>query len=894
MSLDRHGRPALRWQRRAAAAVLWTERLSLALWPSLAIAAGLAGVALLGLPALLPVWLHLAMLVLTLAAVAWFGARGLLRLRVPNGRDAEARLERDSGLQHHPFAVLRDRPAATSAASLALWRLHTAQARRAVEALRLAGPDPLLISADPYALRAAAALLLASGLVIAGPQAGFRLAALFAPHLAGWQGAAAPLVQAWIQPPAYTGLPPIFLPLAGAAPSAISVPANSRVTVSITGLEARPSLSIAGTSQRMEPLGSNSFQAQATLTQSGHIGIGAGWSSLGGWDVTLIPNEPPRVAWAAPPGRAGASLSTRLPWQVAQRWGVAGLQADLRPQGRPDLPSLIVPLPLPGAPKDAKGSATEDLSENPYAGVMMTGRLVARDVSGQTASGAALDFILPARVFHHPLARAIADLRRRLALHPASAADAAADLAALGEAPVGAHDPSGLSPSGITLNLAAAAALLSGDPPGAKDRVAEAQARLWVLALALDGALPDAGARALAEARERLREAMEDRAQGRLSQKELAQRLDALREALDKRLAEIGKQAAQRGAIEKFDPRSQHLSSNALDKMMRSMEQAAREGRMDDARRAMAEMEKMLDQLKNAHIMTKEETQQRQEAARRGRQIMGAVQDLVRRETGLLDHAQSRAPAPAPPSFPQQGFAQQGLPPQFRGFPFPPMGGTDEPPDDPSAGAEPQSPAPGADETLQTPPPVPALGASPRQQQAKDARTQRALHRALNALSQGFAASGGQQPRSLDDAGHAMDDAAEALDAHQDPQARDGIGRVIAALQQGGQSMSRQMSSSSAGQMQLSLQPGGQSGSGGEGQEGEDGPDDGHGGRKKDPFGRQVDGNGNTADDSTLRVPEEMEQARSRAIQEELRRRGADRQRPKDELDYIDRLLKPF
>jgi hypothetical protein len=37
-----------------------------------------------------------------------------------------------------------------------------------------------------------------------------------------------------------------------------------------------------------------------------------------------------------------------------------------------------------------------------------------------------------------------------------------------------------------------------------------------------------------------------------------------------------------------------------------------------------------------------------------------------------------------------------------------------------------------------------------------------------------------------------------------------------------------------------------------------------------------------------------MEQARSRAIQDELRRRDADRQRRQQELDYIERLLKPF
>ena len=41
-------------------------------------------------------------------------------------------------------------------------------------------------------------------------------------------------------------------------------------------------------------------------------------------------------------------------------------------------------------------------------------------------------------------------------------------------------------------------------------------------------------------------------------------------------------------------------------------------------------------------------------------------------------------------------------------------------------------------------------------------------------------------------------------------------------------------------------------------------------------------------------VPEERERQRTQAIQEELRRRGAERLRPQMELDYIDRLLKQF
>jgi hypothetical protein len=37
-----------------------------------------------------------------------------------------------------------------------------------------------------------------------------------------------------------------------------------------------------------------------------------------------------------------------------------------------------------------------------------------------------------------------------------------------------------------------------------------------------------------------------------------------------------------------------------------------------------------------------------------------------------------------------------------------------------------------------------------------------------------------------------------------------------------------------------------------------------------------------------------MEQARTRALQEELRRRDADRTRKQEELDYIERLLKQY
>jgi len=51
---------------------------------------------------------------------------------------------------------------------------------------------------------------------------------------------------------------------------------------------------------------------------------------------------------------------------------------------------------------------------------------------------------------------------------------------------------------------------------------------------------------------------------------------------------------------------------------------------------------------------------------------------------------------------------------------------------------------------------------------------------------------------------------------------------------------------------------------------------------------------GNPDQGSDTRLPDEAEQMRTRRIQDELRRRGAERERGPEELDYIERLLRRF
>ncbi|MEE9545282.1 MAG: TIGR02302 family protein [Rhodospirillales bacterium] len=65
-------------------------------------------------------------------------------------------------------------------------------------------------------------------------------------------------------------------------------------------------------------------------------------------------------------------------------------------------------------------------------------------------------------------------------------------------------------------------------------------------------------------------------------------------------------------------------------------------------------------------------------------------------------------------------------------------------------------------------------------------------------------------------------------------------------------------------------------------------------GWRRDPFGRFPDGAFGNAFGERIKIPDRMEIRRARKILRELRRRAGERQRPKLERDYIERLLRRF
>ena len=875
----------LRRKRRLARAVLVFEAIWPAIWPALGVAGSFVVLALLDIPRRLPAQIHIALIAATGIGVVGLLVRGFWRYAWPDRNMIDRRLERASGLRHRPLATIADRPVVGSGA-VALWTAHIARAAGQLKNLRIGMPRPGLAARDPRALRAALVVALIASFTIAGEQTPGRLIRAFQPQSGPVAVAPALQIQAWITPPDYTGMAPIFLkPEGGAA----TVPAGALFTVNLTGTPAEVQLTQDGATTPFKTLDATSHQAEATLKASGPIQVRVAGRVIAAWDMIAVADVPPEVHFPEPPGlQRGRPPMARLPWQVSHAYGVASLQAELRLHDRPGkAPPLIVAIPLPAvAPKSAKGVRLQDLTAHPWAGIRVDAGLVAKSVSGLIGTSADIGFTLPERSFQHPVARALVAIRKMLVLDPDQRAPVLQELDRLSRLDdVWRDDTSGF------LNLRAITALLRGQENGVVD---QAQPRIWALILHLEDGAAERTTQELDRADKALQAALDaEKRDEKVDSAEIEKLTKQLQEALQRHLQALTDQARRDPEANKYNPEDHKLDTKDMKRLAEQMRDAARDGRLDDERQKLAELEKMIEEMKSGRSergkMTERE-KQRAEQREKGQQQMSVLGDMVKREGALLDHSQARADA----------VLQQARRPQF---------------------ARPFGPQPPTQDQL-------AQAQTARTaERGKDEQIQLALRRVLGELMARQADLTGDVPANLSEADTAMRDAMAALAESGDAFAAGAQQRAIEALQKGGQQMSQQM----AQQFGSADQDGdGDDGDGegqgtgmADGQDGEgDGPGDGMGngengnqygpgngqnrrgrGRgydrraddRRDPLGRALkNGTGGHDESSDVKVPDEMEPARTREIQDELRRRSGERGRPQPELDYLERLLRQF
>ena len=615
--------------RRAAWVIAW-ERL----WPPLAGLSSVIGLFLAvswaGLWQLLPVLgraIGLGLfLVLLLAALAPFA-----RLRWPSRSEALSRLDRGSGLRHRPATALQDTLTTNDPVARALWEAQRQRMLAALARLRAGVPSPALAKHDPMALRALVVLLLVATFIAAGDERRTRVAAAF-----DWQGVLTPAgvrVDAWVAPPLYTNKPPIILTAAkdGAAadPSAkLPVPAGSTLIVRASG----GTLDVAVSGQITEaappePAPGGASERHFAIAGDGTAQVRAPASGVQ-WSFVTAPDRPPSIALAKDPERV-ARGALQLIYKLEDDYGVTEANAELMvrqnaqpTQARPLFQPPRFALVLPNAhTRSGVGQTVKDLSEDPYAGAEVTLTLTARDEAGNEARSTPYQLRLPERLFTKPLARALIEQRRILALDAEQRELVAAALDALLIAPeVFMPDSAGQYLGLYTVN----------DQLGhAKndDALREVVGSLWALAVSIeDGDITDVD-KALRAAQEALKQALERGA----SDEEIKKLTDNLRAALDNYLRQLAEQLRNnpQQLARPLDPNSKVIRQQDLNAMVERMERLSRSGDKEAAKQLLDQLQQMLENLQMA--------QPGQGGDGSGEQALNELGDVIRKQQQLRD-----------------------------------------------------------------------------------------------------------------------------------------------------------------------------------------------------------------------------------------------------------------
>jgi uncharacterized protein (TIGR02302 family) len=697
-----------------------------------------------------------------------------------------------------------------------LWTLHKRRLEDVLRATPIAPPRPRLAEHDPFALRAAALVAVIAAAFAAGPDRGARLRAAFDWRMSSGAGTSARL-DAWLDPPSYTGLPPIVLSGLGARDEksrVVTAPVNSILRIRSSG-EAPADVSTSGGFEAIgAPETEKSIGRAATReSEQSFKLIGPAQATIGGdaYEFSPTPDRPPSISLTDPP-RNNTRGSMTLFYRTTDDYGVVSAEATFSPpliDGKPSMRHTLfeppkAPLSLPGGRAGIGDSQTTiDLADHPFAGAHTLMTLIARDDAGNEGLSAPSQVTLPQRRFTKPLARALVEQRRNLVLDPEQSARVHDALDALSIAP----EVFGL-PSSLYLGLRTAK--LGLESARSDDDLRVVADMLWAMALSLEDGDISQAERDLRAAERNLREALSRGA----DEREIAQLTAELRSALDNFLKAMTEQAMRNG--NKSPPQNSQgnarsLSEQDVKSLLDQMEKAGKSGDLAQAQQLLDELQEMMENLQPSQGGASPESR---EMAR----SLSEIDRLSREQQQLRDDA-------------HRGGIRSG-------------------------------------------------------ETAADARAmrerQRALRQRLEQQRDRLRQLHEDPPRDLSDADAAMKEAEDSLgksgDAARD-KAVDAQGRAVQSLRRGADQLASRMK--------------------GDGEDGEDaegqGRRSGRAGRQgqgDDPLGRSAGRRGGNNDRSRydpLGLPPAL---RAHRVQEELRRRLGEPERPAEELDYIERLLR--
>ena len=663
------------------------------------------------------------------------------------------------------------------------------------------------------------------------------------------------------------GKPPLVLPgihpgdtAAAQAPGdgPFAVPVNSTLIVRSTG---NVNLDISGSGgvtpskeAAQAPAGTEEHRFAITATGTATL-RGAGDDLT--WPFNAIPDNPPTIELTKDP-QAQNRGSLLLSYRLEDDYGVTAAEAtfarkdDAAAAPAPGEKPKEEPRPLYGPPqfplvlpqartKSGVGQTIKDLTDHPWAGAEVTMTLVAHDEGGNVGKSDPVTFQLPQRVFIKPLARALIEERRDLAMDANARPQVITALDALAIA------PEKFTPdAGVYLGLRSI--FWSLVRAKSDDELRDVVTRLWQMAVDIeDGNMSDAQD-ALRNAENALQQAL---ARG-AGDDEIKQLMDKLREAMARYMQALAQQLKNNQQLARpLDPNTQVMTQRDLQNMLNRLENLARSGDKNAAQELLQQLQQMMENLQMASPdMNGDESEEQSELDELG--------DMIRQQQDLRDRTFKQGQNQNQNQNQDQQDAQRGQ----QGKPGP-------------------SQHPGN-----------SLGRLQQNQQALRDRLNQLLddlkNRGMGQSQQGQDGQqapgqgqngnqGGEQLDQLGRAGDAMGQAEGELGQGNADSAVDSQGRALDALRKGAQSLAQSM------QQQM-----GQGKGQGRGRFGE-----ARGDNDTDPLGRPLRGR-EYSDNSSVKVPGDIDVQRARRILEELRKRFGEFTRPQEELDYLQRLLKSY
>ncbi|TJV26681.1 MAG: TIGR02302 family protein [Mesorhizobium sp.] len=788
-------------------------------------------------------------------AIAALAALYPLRFfRLPGAGEIDRRIEAANQLLHSPVLVQTDRPSGReSSFSQALWREHQKRMAGKLDNLGADLPRTRVPERDPWGLRAVAALLLVTAFAFSFGPTGGRISDGFNAH--GARDIVPPRIDAWVTPPAYTGKPPIFLTAdANQAIPTFTVPEGSDVSLRVTGGSGEETLGYAdknGNARDIDPAApqaaakpaaspaapSKVRQFTSKLTGDGTLTLTSGEEQLGRWAFAVISDKPPQIRFVGEPKRA-ANGAFELNYQIDDDYGAATAKAVFAladpqaPNARPlyGAPEMPLTLPRRGGKSNA-AKTSKDLTEHVWAGSSIKLTLVATDDAGHTASSETKTLLMPERPFANPLARAVIEQRRLLALD-ANAKPRVLDL----------MDAITLRPEDTFDNMSHYLAIMSARTrlkmAESDDQLRSEVSYLWEIALGIEEGNLSAAEKRLRQAQQALQDAIKNGA----SDAEIEKAMKELREAMNQFLQEFAERAKQNPNAPQMQQNGQELRQSDIDRMMDQIEHLAKSGDRDKAQQLLSQLQDMMNNLQAGR------QQQGGQQDSEMRQQMDKLGEILRRQQEMMNDTFRMDQM-------QRGERQRG---QNRDEQLG-EGGQDE--DRPGVGED-------RDPLARQKPMTPQEFADALKQLQQG---QGQLQSDLDQLKKGLEGMGMEPNEGFGEAGKSMGNAEQALGEGEGDAAVGHQGRALEALRKGAKDMMKQMQAMQGDQ------------GGGE-----------EGGRQqnadRDPLGRPRASQGPDFGDS-VKVPDEIDVQRARQILEAIRKRLGNALSPDIERSYLERLL---